>query len=113
MRIEPISPVVPKLKRTERPEPPGAWQTEVKLHLNDPESSVAPVSPATASAPADDRQVVQSLWLDECERAVLRVLDRETGEVISQLPSEQVLQVSERIGDLLRDEAPPAVDIES
>lgn len=46
---------------------------------------------------------------DDASRLITRLIDRENGEVIRQIPSEEVLRVAERIdelrGRLIRDEA--------
>ncbi|MCL7929278.1 flagellar protein FlaG [Halomonas llamarensis] len=37
---------------------------------------------------------------DESSRVITRVIDRESGEVIRQIPAEEVLRIAERLNDL-------------
>lgn len=111
MRIEPLTTMPPKV---ERPVATGAADpaaVERQLLSNDPEIPVTAVQEAAKSAASNGRS--ETVWLQKERRSVYRVVDAKSGEVITQMPSEQVLSVSESISELLKEDSPKQVDVES
>ncbi len=112
MRIETLTTMPPKM---ERPVATGAADpttVEHQLLSNDPEIPVTAVQEIAKSTPAVNGRG-ETVWLEKERREVYRIVDPETGEVISQVPSEQVLNVSESISELLDDEGPQQLNVES
>lgn len=57
---------------------------------------------ASSEPSAPQRQV--SITFDESNRAIYQFFNQETGELVQQYPSEEVLRVARNIADLLDDE---------
>jgi uncharacterized iron-regulated membrane protein len=83
------------------------------LLSNDPEIPVTAVEETANSAPPATNGRGETVWLEKERREVFRIVDPESGEVISQMPSEQVLNVSKRISELLEDDSPKQLNVES
>jgi hypothetical protein len=113
MRIEPLTNMPPKL---ERPIATGAADSAAVDHQllsNDPEIPVIAVQETAKSAPATGNGRGETVWLERERREVYRVVDSESGEVITQVPSDQVLNVSRSISELLEDDSPKQLNVES
>jgi FlaG protein len=113
MRIEPLTTMPPKM---ERPVATGAADSAAvdrQLLSNDPEVPVAAVQETAKSAPPATNGRGETVWLEKEKREVYRIIDKQTGDVITQMPSEQVLNVSESISELLQDDSPKQLDVES
>lgn len=111
MRVEPLAVMPPKV---ERPAATGAAvsaSVEDKLLSNNPELPVQPVSAIEKVSATTNRS--ETVWLESEQRTVYRVLDEKTGDVVTQIPSDEVLRVSRKIDDLLQEDAPKKLDIES
>lgn len=112
MRIEPLTTMPPKM---ERPITTGAADpasVEHQLLSNDPEIPVAAVQEtAKSTPPANGRG--ETVWLEKERREIYRIVDSESGDVISQIPSDQVLNVSKNITELLEDDSPKQLNVES
>lgn len=113
MRIEPGVPIASEVERASTAGVVGAAGTELKLLSNDPEISVDPVSPAERGSAEWPNCRTETVWVNTEQRAVFRVIERGTGEVVRQIPSDEVLQVSRRLKDMLEEDGPQAVDVES
>jgi hypothetical protein len=110
MQIEPLSIVPPKL---ERPATTGAAVSaavDANLLSNKPEIPVQPVSEVEKASPSGNRS--ETVWLDSESRSVFRVLNERTGEVVSQIPSVEVLRVSRNLDELVQDDTKKNVDVE-
>lgn len=112
MRVEPIAPLPPEMERPTNAGAVATAVTAVNLHSNDPETTVAPVGAAEPTAPASKQTQNETVWIENENRAVFRVVERESGEVVCQMPSNEVLRVSRGIEDLIEDST-PSVDLES
>jgi FlaG protein len=113
MRIETLTTMPPKM---ERPVATGAADpasVEHQLLSNDPEVPVAAVQETAKSAPAASNGRGETVWLEKERREVFRIVDTKSGEVISQVPSEQVLKVAESISELLQEDSPKQLNVES
>lgn len=113
MRIEPAVPISSELERPSTAGVVGAAGTELKLLSNDPEIPIDPVSPAEKDSAEWTNSRTETVWVDTEQRAVFRVIERETGKVVRQIPSDEVLKVSRRLKDMLEEDGPKAVDVES
>lgn len=75
-------------------------------HLAQAESNNSVASPAALAEPLQRINEVMSqrgLEFDlseESSRVITRVVDRESGEVIRQIPAEEVLRIAERLNEL-------------
>ncbi len=113
MRIEPLATMPPKM---ERPITTGATDpatVDHQLLSNDPEIPVTAVQETAKSTPPAGNGRGETVWLEKERRHVYRIVDHESGEVISQMPSEQVLNVSKNISELLDDDSPKQLNVES
>ncbi len=113
MRIESLTNVPPKM---ERPIATGAANPASVGHQllsNDPEIPVTAVQETAKSAPAAANGRGETIWLESERRQVFRIVDAESGEVITQMPSDQVLNVSESISELLEEDSPRQLNLES
>src|SRR5512147_1363209 len=111
MRIEPLT----NMPKTERPVATSAADSasmEHQLLSNDPEIPVAAVQETAKPTPLTGNGRGETVWLEKERRQVYRIVDPGSGAVITQVPSDQVLNVAKSITDLLRDEdAPKRLDI--
>ncbi len=99
MRIETGSVLPPEV---ERPKPVGAAVSaslEISLHSNDASDPVAPVQKTAESVSVGSETRSETVWIKDENKTVFRVLDGHTGEVVRQLPSDEVLKVEEAIGE--------------
>jgi hypothetical protein len=113
MRIEPLTTMPPKM---ERPIATGAADlasVDRQLLSNDPEIPVTAVQEAAKAAPVAGNGRGETVWLEKERREVFRIIDPESGEVITQVPSDQVLNVSKSISELLEDDSPKQVNVKS
>lgn len=112
MRIEPLRTMPPK---TQRPITAGAADPAIvdrQLLSNDPEIPITAVQDTAKSAPSGNGRG-ETVWLEKERREVFRMVDPESGEVITQMPSDQVLNVSESISELLEEDSPKQLNVES
>ncbi len=110
MRVEPLSVLPPKM---ERPVATGAANSaamENNLLSNDSEPPVHPVSGTEKAGPSSHSETV---WLEAEHRTVFRVLDQQSGDVIAQIPSDEVLRVSRNLAALNQPAEARAIDIKS
>jgi hypothetical protein len=111
MQIELLSAIPPK---TERPATTGAAvsaEVEFNLLSNTPEIPVQPVSETANAEPVRSNRA-ETVWSESDRRAVFRVLNEHTGEVVSQIPTDEVLRVSRNIDEFVQD-AEKKVDLET
>src|SRR5512146_1360761 len=113
MRIEPLSVTPPKMERPVATGAANSAAVDHQLLSNDPELPVSAVQETEESALRAGNGRSETVWLEEERRTVYRVVDEESGEVISQLPSEEVMKVSENISELLDEDAPKTLDVQS
>ncbi len=104
MRIEPITPV-------------EFGETQDKVNTK-PVSKVPPSTVATSGRAAESVQSENSLKMtrqtDDSKNTVYQLVDGQTGNVISQVPSQQVLSVEDSIEQLLQQEIQrPTLDVKS
>jgi len=72
--------------------------TEVQVHrVKQPDKPEEENAFEHARSPEE----AQLVWLREEKRAVYRVIEAETGEVLQQVPSDEVIRVSRNIEDFL------------
>lgn len=101
--------------KMERPVATGAADpasVEHQLLSNDPEIPVTAVQEIKKSTPLANGRG-ETVWLEKERREVYRIVDPESGEVITQVPSDQVLNVSKSISELLEDDSPKQLNVES
>lgn len=113
MRIEPLTTMPPKM---EKPIATGAADpatVDRQLLSNDPEIPVTAVQETAKSAPAPGNGRGETVWLEKERREVFRIVDPESGEVITQVPSDQVLNVSKSISELLEEDSPQQLNVKS
>ena len=113
MRIEPLTTMPPKM---ERPITTGAADpaaVDRQLLSNDPEIPVPAVQETAKSAPLVGNGRGESVWLEKERREVYRIVNPESGEVITQVPSDQVLNVSRSISELIEEDSPKQLNVES
>lgn len=113
MRIEPLTTMPPKM---ERPITPGAADpaaVDRQLLSNDPEVPVNAVQETAKSAPTAGNGRGETVWLEKERREVYRIVDPESGEVITQVPCDQVLNVSKSISELLEEDRPKQLNEQS
>ncbi len=113
MRIEPLTTMPPKM---DRPGATGAADPAAMDHQllsNDPEIPVTAVQQTAKSAPAASNGRGETVWLEKERREVYRIVDTKSGDVITQVPSDQVLNVSRSISELLEDDSPKQLNVES
>ena len=111
MRIDPL----PTGRNTDLSLPAGKAQTRQPEKTTVPREDAAPVGqkPAVVATALPEPERV-SVSFDESRELVYRFADAKTGEVISQIPPEEVLRVVRGIQDLLRAEQPrkaPGVNV--
>jgi hypothetical protein len=112
MQIEPLSVIPPKM---ERPATTGAAvsaSVETNLLSNNPEIPVQPVAELETTSPARGNRS-ETVWLESECRSVIRLLNERTGEIVSQMPSDEVLRVSRNIEDLMEKDSPKKLDLET
>ena len=84
----------------------NALQANADTQSNDQEASNADIQSAAAQVSdfvqAQNRNLNFS-FDDEAQRSIVKVTDSETGDLIRQIPSEEVLRLSERIQNLQSD----------
>ena len=112
MRVEPIAPMPPEMEPPTTGSSIATTATAVNVHSNDPDTTVAPVGAAEPTAPTSTQTQNETVWIENENRAVFRIVERESGEVVCQIPSDEVLRVSRGIEDLIEDST-PSVDLES
>lgn len=103
MEINLVPPVSISLDRTSTS---NAAQliSEVRVQKDMRQPPVPPVAEGRAETQGDDRCTErQVVWVPQEKRPVYRVINRKTGEVICQLPSEEVLRVAHRIDEQVED----------
>lgn len=99
MLLDPIRPIDPPAI----PDAPPARAAKVRPQTNDPSTPAArPLTPVLASA-AEAPSEVKVQW-DNDNGVVLQFTDKKSGEVVRQIPSEQVLSVVRFIRQLLQEE---------
>jgi hypothetical protein len=112
MQIEPLSVMPPKMERPTTTGAAASAAVETNLLSNNAETPVQPVTEAVETSPAHANRA-ETVWSESDRRAVFRVLNEQTGEVISQLPSDEVLRVSRNIDELVQEDAKKNVDLET
>lgn len=65
------------------------------------QSKTAEVSAAQQHLPPPPNRAVTFRRSEDAQRFYIEVVDRSTGEVIRQIPAEQLLKVAEQVGNLL------------
>lgn len=102
---------------------PSAVDMGVKAESSASRIGTAPASPnavqpeyrrelrALSKSPAP--RIASIVWVDGGKKLVYQVRDAGSGDVICQIPSEEILRVSRNIADLLeQQQARPRVDLE-
>ncbi|MGE5112172.1 MAG: flagellar protein FlaG [Acidobacteriaceae bacterium] len=113
MRIEPLSVMPPKMERPVATGTANSAAVDHQLLSNDPELPVAAVQEREKSALPASYGHSETVWLEKEQRTVYRVVDEKSGEVISQIPSEEVMKVSKNISELLDEDVPKKLDVQS
>lgn len=113
MRIEPLTTTSPEMKRPIAIGAADPAAVDHQLLSNDPEIPVAAVQEIAKSTPPASNGRGETVWIEKERREVYRIVDPESGEVITQVPSDQVLNVARSISELLEDESPKQLNVES
>ena len=93
MEIESVSAVTP-VEFTKDEHPVTDLATELQVHrIKQPQQADA----TDAFERSQKLEEAELVWLQREKRAVYRVIEAETGEVIQQVPSEEVLRVGRNI----------------
>ncbi len=112
MQIEPLAAMPPKMERPASTGAVAATTLESKLLSNDSEVPVQPVQESQKPASASTSRG-QTVWLESERRAVFRLLNEDTGEIVSQIPSEEVLRVARNIEAMAQDDTTKELDLET
>jgi hypothetical protein len=99
----------------ERPATTGAAASaavESNLLSNTPDIPVQPVSETAKSEPAHSNRA-ETVWSESERRSIFRVLNEHTGEIVSQIPSDEVLRVSRNIEEIVQEDTRKNVDLET
>ncbi len=111
MQIEPLGTMLPKMDRSIATGAAITTPLEHELLSNDPETPVQPVTKVTDTSNANTR--AETVWSESDRRAVFRVLSQDTGEVVAQIPSDEVLRVTRNIEELVQGETEKSLDLET
>ncbi len=114
MEISAVHPIPVNLERTtiSNTAHPGAEAHVQKDFKQPPVLPVVDVHPQTRGNDTSTERKVE--WAQQDRRPIYRVVERESGEVISQIPSEQVLRLARQIdAELHGDNQHAAVDVRS
>lgn len=112
MRVEPLSVLPPKMERPVATGAANSAAVENNLLSNNPEIPVQPVSETEKPAQSASSHS-ETVWLEAEHRTVYRVLDQQSGDVIAQIPSDEVLRVSRNLEALNQPAQTKAIDIKS
>ena len=103
MRIESVSGMPSEVERPATTGAVAAAATDIKVHTNDvnaPVTAVPEVQKDLQSAPNGRGETV---WLENEKRNVFRIIDQDSGEVVYQVPTEEVLRVSRNLEEVAED----------
>lgn len=112
MRIDSVLGIPFEVERPATTGAVAAAASEVKLHSNEavvPVTAVAEVQKDVQAAPNGRGETV---WLEQGKRQVFRIVDDKSGEVVCQVPSAEVLRVSQNLDELLEEQA-QQLDVET
>jgi uncharacterized FlaG/YvyC family protein len=101
MRIDSVSGMPSEVERPATTGAVAAAATEIKLHSNDSNPPVTAVAEVAKDVQAAPNGRGETVWLDDQQREVFRIVDDRSGRVVCQVPSEEVLRVSRNLEDLL------------
>ncbi len=104
MRIDSVSGLPSEVERPATTGAVTAAATEVNVHSNEPVAPVPPVLQAEKIVQAASNGRGETVWLQDGKRQVFRVIDEKTGDILCQVPSDEVLRVSRNLEDLVESE---------
>lgn len=102
MRIDPVSGIPSEVERPATTGAVTAAATEIKLHSNDADAPVRAVSEVEKDVQVAPNGRGETVWLEDQKREVFRIIDDQNGQVVCQVPSDEVLRVSRNLEDLLK-----------
>ncbi len=103
MKIDSISGMPSEVERPVTTGAVTAAATEIKVHSNDVAAPVLAVADVPKQRQAAPNGRGETVWLEQEKRQVFRILDQQTGDVVCQVPSEEVLRVSRNLEDLVEE----------
>lgn len=114
MRVEPIQSVVPDVSTEYSPDNNCLTNAEARL-LGDREKPpiAAPAESGNETRAESERLQTSVEWTEDRKRQIYRVSNRNTDEVVCQIPSEQVLQVAEEVDRRAREQQHKGLDVRS
>ncbi|HWR36707.1 MAG TPA: hypothetical protein VN622_12635 [Clostridia bacterium] len=111
MRIDMVPSIPADVKRSPINEPVQP-ATETNVLIKQQESPVLP-APQTETYTGGNNAERETVWLDEGKRPIYLVRDQRTGDVLCQLPSEEVLRIARNIDQFLKEQQGQELDIKS
>lgn len=102
MRIDPVSGIPSEVERPATTGAVTAAATEIKLHSNDVDAPVRAVSEVEKDVQPAPNGRGETVWLEDQKREVFRIIDDKIGQVVCQVPSDEVLRVSHNLDELLK-----------
>jgi uncharacterized FlaG/YvyC family protein len=112
MRIDPVSGMPSEVERPATTGAVTAAATEINVHSNADDAPVTAVADVQKDIQAAPNGRGETVWLEKEKRQVYRIVDERNGEVVCQVPSDEVLRVARNLEDLARTEQ-KTLDIKS
>ena len=112
MRIDSVSGMPSEVGRPATTGAVAAAASEVKLRSNEVSTPVTAVAAVEKDIQAAPNGRGETVWLENEKRQVFRVIDERSGEVVCQVPSDEVLRVSRNLDELLNEQG-RQLDVES
>jgi len=112
MRVDSVSGMPSEVERPATTGAVAAAATEIKLHSNEADAPVTAVPEAQKDVQAAPNGRGETVWLQNEKRQVFRIVDQRSGEVVCQVPSDEVLRVSRNLEEMLTTEQ-KSLDIKS
>ena len=113
MRIESVSGLPSEVERPATTGAVTAAATDIKVHSNDVDAPVSAVPEIQKDVQAAPNGRGETVWLENESRQVFRIVDDKSGEIVCQVPSDEVLRVSRNLDDLLASENDQGLDVKS
>lgn len=113
MRIDSLLGMPSEVERPATTGAVAAAATEINVHSNDGDAPVAAVPEVQKDLQAAPNGRGETVWLENEKRQVYRIVDQKSGEVVCQVPSDEVLRVARNLEDLFSSEKKQELDVKS
>ncbi len=113
MRIDSLSGMPSEVERPATTGAVAAAATDVNVHSNEADAPVTAISETQKDLQAAPNGRGETVWLEKERRQVFRIVDQNHGEVVCQVPSDEVLRVSRNLDNLLAEDEKQSLDIKS